>query len=525
MFGPGKAKTGVIGCGVPERRPQASPISPAQRAALAGLPKVDAVLARPEVQALLEVNEVPRWALCEAIRAAIGVRRAAILAGAALAHEALDNDGEASLDSASASAPELAPAKLLAGARALTRPSLAPVINATGVVIHTNLGRAPLSRAALDRVVAIARGYSNLEYDLSSGKRGSRHGHPAALVTALTGAEDAVVVNNNAAAVLLALTALASDREVIVSRGELVEIGGSFRIPDVMRLSGARLVEVGTTNKTRADDYQRAIGPDTGMLLKVHRSNFAIVGFSEEVSLPALVAQGRAAHVPTMMDLGAGSLVASAELQALGLAPEPSVGSVIAAGVDVVAFSGDKLMGGPQAGILCGRQDLIDRVRRHPMMRALRPDKMTLAALEASLAAYRDRPPATLPSDIPALAMLSRAEAEVRALAERVVGEASAAEHAPDRAAARLAAVPCRSTVGGGALPTVTQPSWAVALTPQAGASAEALAAQLRAAPVPVIGRIVDDRVLLDMRTVLPDDIDALIDALVGVLSPAPRTR
>ncbi|HWN70931.1 MAG TPA: L-seryl-tRNA(Sec) selenium transferase, partial [Haliangium sp.] len=401
------------------------PPAPALRAALARLPKIDAVLGRDEVRAL----DVPRFALVQAVRALVDELRQSILAGHV--PDAL----------------ELATRDIEQRARALLRPSLRPVINATGVVIHTNLGRAPLGQAAIEHLCAVAAGYSNLEYDLDAGSRGSRHGHVTAALAALTGAEDAVVVNNNAAAVMLALAALASGREVIVSRGELVEIGGSFRIPDVMRMSGAELVEVGTTNKTRLSDYEQAVRDRTGLLLKVHRSNFAIIGFTEEASAAELAALGQRAGVPTMVDLGSGLLLEPAELQSMGLPPEPGPRAVIAAGVDVVCFSGDKLLGGPQAGILCGSARVIARLRAHPLMRALRPDKLTLAALDATLAAYRDRRAAG-PADVPAVAMLGEPEAGVKQRAEAALSAVRALlAGAPAQGApvADVSLTPCES--------------------------------------------------------------------------------
>jgi L-seryl-tRNA(Ser) seleniumtransferase len=483
-----------------------APDDRALHATLARLPKIDAVLGRDDVRAL----DVPRFALVQAVRELVGEQRRRILAG----------------DAPEARADALAPATrdIEQRARALARPSLRPVINATGVVIHTNLGRAPLGQAAIAHVCAIAGGYSNLEYDLDAGGRGSRHGHVTAALAALTGAGDAVVVNNNAAAVMLALAALASGREVIVSRGELVEIGGSFRIPDVMRMSGAELVEVGTTNKTRLSDYEQAVREPTrtGLLLKVHRSNFAIIGFTEEASAAELAALGRRAGVPTMVDLGSGLLLEPAELQAMGLPPEPTPRAVIAAGIDVVCFSGDKLLGGPQAGVVCGSASVIARLRAHPLMRVLRPDKLTLAALDATLAAYRDRRGPD-PAAVPALAMLGETEASVKRRAEAALARVRAllagalAQGAP---LAEVSVAPCESAVGGGAMPTARLPSWGLALAPVPGTRATDLELGLRRADPPVIARIVDDRVVLDMRTVLPRDTEALLAAVVAAVLP-----
>jgi L-seryl-tRNA(Ser) seleniumtransferase len=488
----------------PPAAPPGDPAAPAPalHATLARLPKIDAVLGRDEVRAL----DVPRFALVQAVRELVDEQRRRILAGQA----------PGVLD--------LATSDIEQRARALARPSLRPVINATGVVIHTNLGRAPLGQAAIEHLCAIAGGYSNLEYDLDAGSRGSRHAHVTAALASLTGAEDAVVVNNNAAAVMLGLAALASGREVIVSRGELVEIGGSFRIPDVMRMSGAELVEVGTTNKTRLSDYEQAVRERTGLLLKVHRSNFAIIGFTEEVAAAELAALGQRAGIPTMVDLGSGLLLEPAELQAMGLPPEPGPRAVIAAGIDVVCFSGDKLLGGPQAGIVCGRARTIARLRAHPLMRALRPDKLTLAALDATLAAYRDRR-GPGPVDVPALAMLGETEAGVRRRAEAALARVQALlADAPGRDAplAEVALAPCESAVGGGAMPTARLPSWGLALAPvpASGARATDLELALRRAEPPVIARILDDRVVLDLRTVLLRDTEALLAAVVAAVLP-----
>jgi L-seryl-tRNA(Ser) seleniumtransferase len=354
----------------------------------------------------------------------------------------------------------------LAGAR---EPGLRRVLNATGVIAHTNLGRAPLARAALHRVQEAARGYSNLEYDLAAGARGSRQAHVAGLLRRLTGAEAALVVNNNAAAVMLALAALAEGREVLVSRGELIEIGDGFRIPDVLARSGARLREVGTTNRTRASDYEAAIGPDTAVVLRVHQSNFRVVGFTEQPPLDEL---GRVAHAHELLlvdDLGSGALV--------DVGDEPTAKASLAAGADLVCFSGDKLLGGPQAGIVLGRGDLVERLRRHPLQRALRADKLTLAALEGTLSLVLDAP-----DEIPVLRMLREPPDAVRARAERL---------------AELVGGGVEETVaraGGGALPLTELSSFACAVE-------EELAEALRAADPPVIGILRDGRLLLDCRT------------------------
>src|SRR4051812_32602943 len=341
--------------------------------------------------------------------------------------------------------------QLSAELRTARAPRLRRVLNATGVIVHTNLGRAPLAAAALEQVVEAARGYSNLEYDLDAGGRGSRQTHVAELVRRLTGAEAALVVNNNAAAMMLALAALAEGREVLVSRGELIEIGDGFRIPDVLVRSGARLVEVGSTNRTRAADYERAIGPDTALLLRVHQSNFRVVGFTEQAPLDALARVAQAHGLPLVDDLGSGAFDS--------FEGEPSAREALAAGADLVCFSGDKLLGGPQAGIVVGRAELVERLRRHPLQRALRADKLTIAALEATLALYLD--PERARREIPVLRMLHEDAAAVRARAERL---AAAVGGEVEETVAR---------VGGGALPLAELPSFA-------GAIDEALAEPLR---------------------------------------------
>ncbi|MBI3127122.1 MAG: L-seryl-tRNA(Sec) selenium transferase [Candidatus Tectomicrobia bacterium] len=386
--------------------------------------------------------------------------------------------------------------------RADRRPRLGPLINATGIPLHTNLGRAPLSEAACEALLAVARNYSNLEFDLESGSRGRRGDAVEDLLRRLTGAEGAVVVNNNAAAVMFALRLMAEGREAIVSRGELIEIGGSFRIPDIMAQSGARLVEVGTTNKTRIEDYARAIGPQTALLFKAHTSNFRIVGFTEEVPRERLSALGRERGVPVLEDLGSGCLV-----PVPGLPEEPMVAASIEAGVEVVTFSGDKLLGGPQAGIAVGRAEWIDQMRKHPMMRILRPGKLTLAALEATLRACLD--PGAALRELPALRLLAEAPESVGRRA-RALMEAAGPE-ACRRLNAREAET--EGMVGGGAMPTASLPSRAVALAPE-GLSADAVEERLRRGDPPVVARIQGDRVLLDLRCVREDEVPLLARAL-----------
>jgi L-seryl-tRNA(Ser) seleniumtransferase len=381
--------------------------------------------------------------------------------------------------------------------------SLRPVINATGVVLHTNLGRALLSEAAIARVVAVAAAYSNLELDLATKERGSRYAHVEGLLRRLTGAEDALVVNNNAAAVLLALESLARGREVVVSRGELIEIGGEFRIPDILARSGARLREVGTTNRTHPRDYAEAIGPDTALLLKVHTSNYRVVGFTADVSSRELVHIGRARGIPVLEDLGSGSLL---DLRAHGFPHEPTVPEVVAAGVDLVSFSGDKLLGGPQAGIVVGRSDLVKRLKKNPLNRALRIDKLTVAALEATLMAYEA---GQAVQSIPTLRRLTEPLPAIRARARRLLARLDPAVRR--RLDARL--VDATSRVGGGALPTVELPTVAVALGTGDGQARE-LDVALRAGDPPVIARVSGDRLLLDCRTVLASEVAPLASAL-----------
>ena len=385
-----------------------------------------------------------------------------------------------------------------------TRPSLRAAINATGVVLHTNLGRAPLARAALAAIGEIAHGASTLEYEVETGARGSRHVHCARLLCELTGAEDALVVNNCAAGLVLALQALAAGRETLVSRGELVEIGGSFRVPEIMEASGTTLVEVGTTNRTHADDYRRAIGAHTAAIVKVHRSNFVIEGFVAEASVPDLRPIAREAGVPLIHDFGSGLML---DLSPWGLTGELTVPETIRDGADLIIMSGDKLLGGPQAGIVLGTREAIGALRRHPLARALRVDKLTLAALEATLALYRD--PARARREIPALAMLTEAPERIEARARAI----AAAVNATSTDA--LSVAPCESTVGGGAFPTARIPSCAVTC----GTDAMRVEQRLRHGATPVIGRLAEGRLWLDLRSVSPEDDAALITMLTSALA------
>jgi L-seryl-tRNA(Ser) seleniumtransferase len=377
-----------------------------------------------------------------------------------------------------------------------TAPRLRPVLNASGVVIHTNLGRAPLSPSALEATRQAAAGYTNLEYDLEAGERGSRHSLVTDLLRHLTGAEDALVTNNNAAAVLLILSALGQGREAVISRGQLVEIGGGFRIPDVMRQSGVSLVEVGTTNRTYASDFESAITDRSALLLRVHASNFLQVGFVHQPTLVELVEVGQRHDLPVVDDLGSGSLL---DTSIFGLTSEPMVQASVAAGTALVAFSGDKLLGGPQAGIVVGRASEIGSLKTHPLMRAIRPDKLTLAALGATLVHYL-RGEAV--REVPVWRMISASgeelEARARTLADQLGGSAVATQ----------------SAIGGGSLPGQTQPSWAVAFDT---ASPDGMAAVLRHADPPIISRIEDDRVLLDLRAILPEQDQTLRHAVARI--------
>jgi len=449
-------------------------------AGLRALPSVDALLISLEGVAAL--RDIPRRRLTDIVRDVLAAERRRVLevGGAPPAIAALAERV----------------AGLLARGGAF---SLAPVINATGVVLHTNLGRALLSPLARERLVSAAQAYSNLEMDVARKERGSRYSHLAALLRRLTGAPASLVVNNCAAAVLLALETLAHGKEVVVSRGELIEIGGEFRIPDIMRRAGAVLREVGTTNRTHLKDYAAAIGAETGLLLKVHASNYRVVGFTASVSTAELVELGRARGVPVMEDLGSGCLV---DLTRYGFPHEPTVPEVVAAGVDLVSFSGDKLLGGPQAGIVVGREDLVARLARNPLNRALRIDKFTVAALEATLYAYEAGDALTT---IPTLAMLTEPLASIRARARRLL------RRLPADAAHALGAaiVESRSQVGGGALPTVELPTAALALG-SAAHPAQGLDEALRLARPPVLGRLADDRLLLDCRTIQAAEVPVL---------------
>lgn len=461
------------------------------------LPSVEQVLQRPEVRRLLE--HYGRTPLLQHLRHLLEDIRGLAAAGDETALDrALDE-----LDT------DLAMRLGLAA-----RPSLVRVINATGVVIHTNLGRAPLARHVLQRVAETAAGYSNLEFDLASGRRGRREVHAEQRLRTMLETEAVVVVNNNAAAVLLAVNTLAEGREVLVSRGELVEIGGSFRIPDVLRKGGAHLKEVGTTNRTRLTDFKEALSEDTALILRVHPSNFRVLGFTESPSRQALAGLAHETGLPLVEDLGSGALS--------GLPPElrkePDVSASLKAGVDIVTFSGDKLLGGPQAGILAGRQELAHKLRANPLYRALRVDKMTLAALDAVLEDHQTERAA---EQVPALRMLGLTPKKLQARARQFVDRLQAA--APDRCAAcEVSLAVGESTVGGGAAPGVALATTLVTLR-HPRRSAEELAAGLRAGHPPVVTRVARESVVIDLRTVHPDDEDALAQAVLQQLEePAP---
>lgn len=450
---------------------------PSKNERLRALPSIDELLVRPSLQAAYRQH--PHAVVVGALRAAVASARARLLLGEP---EGFD---EAEVEHA------LARASL---------PALRRVLNATGVVLHTNLGRAPLHARALARILETSRGYTNLEFDLDSGERGRRDAKVTALLCALTGAEDALVVNNCAAAVLLTLGAFASGREAIVSRGELVEIGGGFRIPDVMRQSHAALVEVGTTNRTRLADYAAAFTPQTGLLVKVHQSNFAVVGFTEAAGVRELSGLAREKGARLFVDLGSGAL---GPLHGEGIPAEPTVSSVVQAGADVVAFSGDKLLGGPQAGLIVGRADALAALKQHPLNRALRVDKLTLAALEATLELYRDG----LEAELPARRLLAQPKAALESRARALAGLLEAR-------AVPTAVVAAEGRVGGGCLPLAKLPSFACTLLPPSGA--QALHDRLRRSEPPVVGRLSDGALLLDVRCLEESDLEAVARAVAA---------
>jgi L-seryl-tRNA(Ser) seleniumtransferase len=440
------------------------------------LPSVNALLESAGVRSLLEQH--PRRVVLEAVRNAVDAAR---------------NRGDAQRTE------QQWITSIASAVQSLSQPSLRRVINATGVVLHTNLGRAPLAESAVKAIADIAAGFSNLEYDLATGERGSRYSHCVGLLCQLTGAEDALVVNNCAAAMVLALNALAQRKEVLVSRGELVEIGGSFRIPDIMARSGAKLVEVGTTNRTHDDDYRRAITPKAAAIVKVHRSNFAIEGFTSDVSVDRLAFIGAEHGLPVIHDLGSGLMI---PLDEYGLSGESTAPMAVASGASLVLMSGDKLLGGPQAGIILGAANLIARLRKNPLARAMRVDKLTLSSLEATLRLYLE--PERALNEIPVLSMLTASLKEINARAEHVAAKVRAA-------GIEAQVADSSASVGGGAFPTASIPSRAIVLTPSAQEKEE----KLRLGEPAVIGRISDGNLMLDFRSVLPREDDLLTEAIV----------
>jgi len=475
---------------------------PLPQQVLRKIPKVDEILSRPEITDLLKIH--PRPVVLEAIRKALNLFR----------EDLLRREDPSSVQEFLFSFEHLYPL-FQREIDLQVQPRLRRIINATGVVIHTNLGRAPLHSSALEHMVDVARRYSNLEYDLHAGERGTRYSHVEKILCRLSGAESALVVNNNAAAVLLCLNTFAEGKEAIVSRGELVEIGGAFRIPDVMKRSGALLREVGTTNRTHLRDYQKAMGPETALLLKVHTSNFRVLGFTSEVSLEEMVELGRGKNVPVMNDLGSGCLV---DLSRYGLEKEPTVQEAVKTGVDVVTFSGDKLLGGPQAGIIVGKKRFLDLLKANPLTRALRIDKLTLAALESTLVLYLDENRAI--EEIPTLRMLTldqgRLKRRGRRLLKRLAGGVD-----------KEASLNLRediSHVGGGALPLQELPTMVLAIKPL-HLSVNDLEKKLRSGAPPVISRISRDELILDMRTIFDDEVPLVADGLRKALDVDPSLR
>jgi len=469
-------------------------VNPKQQSLLRKLPGVDHVLELWDKTQ--PVEDVPRAVLVRSIRTTLDQLRTRILAGDELLNETMLNDNQL----------------LNLAAQAVNKSmefNLKRVINATGVVVHTNMGRSLLPESVARHVAEISSRYSNLEFDLEIGARGSRYSSVENILCEVSGAEAAIVVNNNAGAVFLSLETLAKGKEVIVSRGELVEIGGSFRIPDVMARSGARLVEVGTTNRTHLSDYEGAIRDETALLLKVHTSNYSIVGFTAEVSLKDLVALGAKYHLPVMKDLGSGSFV---DFSKYGLIKEPTVQETVAAGADVVAFSGDKMLGGPQAGIIVGRKDPLERIKKNPINRALRIDKMTLAALEATLHLYRDESKAV--SAIPTLRMLTLPPKVIANKAKRLRNRLR--KQGNDRLEAVI--IDASSRVGGGALPLQELPTTCVSVRIK-GLSANRIERIMLGATPPIVGRIENDLFVMDMRTVQDEEIAMIASTFREVLA------
>jgi len=471
-------------------------INPDQQALLRKLPGVDHLMALTAEDVFFK--DIPPVVVVNSIRRVIDNKRQAIL----------NDDPSANNDSLSD--PHLIDAVKHAAKNAMT-PNLRNTINATGVVVHTNLGRSLLATEVVENLITIASRYSNLEYDLSIGKRGSRYSCVEDLICEISGAEAAMVVNNNAGAVLLCLETIARDKEVVVSRGELVEIGGSFRVPDVMAKSGGILREVGTTNRTHLRDYENAIAPNTGLLLKVHTSNYSVVGFTAEVSLPELVDLGAAHQLPVMEDLGSGTFI---DFSKYGLLKEPTVQESVTAGADVITFSGDKLLGGPQSGIIVGKKEVIDRIKKNPITRALRIDKLTLAALESTLRLYRDEEKAT--RIIPTLRMIMLPLEEIQKRAQQL---ADALKKSGD-ARLHIQLIERSSKTGGGALPLMELPSLCVGVQIK-GISPNALEKTMRSNDPPIIGRIEDDLFVMDPRTIRKDELSIIETAFENLIQKA----
>lgn len=465
-----------------------------KRDILRRIPKVDEVLQKEPLFVFFE--DKGQSVVTEAAREAIDALRAEIMKA-----------GDDELDSFDVSRLS-ADAVALEAVRVLEENdanNLIAAINATGTILHTNLGRAPLCKEAVENVARVSKGYSNLEYDVKAGKRGSRHDIVSEILAELTGAEDAMMVNNNASATMLVLSTMGAGKECVVSRGELVEIGGAFRIPDIMEQSGATLKEVGTTNKTKISDYEKAYDEEkTGAFMKVHKSNYDVVGFTEEATLEELVELGREKNVPVIYDMGNGLMV---DMSAYGLS-EPNVPASLATGIDVILFSGDKLLGGPQAGIIAGKAEWIKKMKKHPLARAIRVDKMTFAAMEETLKKYRDEKVAL--RDIPVLSMISASPEEMKAKAERLL---KVIEEKTEGYSLEVAAV--EDQIGGGSAPMVRLPGYAVSVTSDS-CTTKAIERLLRKSSIPVIARINDDRLLLCVRTIMEDEFDAVAEALTA---------
>ena len=467
-----------------------------QKSLLRTLPSMDILLDHP---LLAEVRQkLPHERVLDALRQTVDSARSALLAG----------EGDAFIEGDSASAERLC-VHAMEHLDAMLRPSLQTVLNGTGVVLHTNLGRAPMASHSLEHTQHIATGYTNLEYDLDARSRGSRHVHVEAILRELLGVEAALVVNNCASAVLLLVTALARGREVIVSRGELIEIGGSFRVPEVMEVSGARLREVGTTNRTRIADYERAIGPEPARMLKAYRSNFAVVGFTESVETAEMAALGAERDVPTALDLGSGLMV---DLAPHGISGATTVQAAVESGVDLVCFSGDKLLGGPQAGIIVGSAEHVQKLRKDPLTRALRVDKITISALESTLLSYLD---GTWRERIPTLAMLTITEDELKERAGMLRDQIQAG--LPDGSDVTLGLTATPGMVGGGTLPMTELASAAVTIR-SGSLSATALERALREDSTPLIARIDEEAVLIDVRTLHGNDLNRAANTVLNVL-------